>query len=337
MRVHLVAVAVACGCHGAPGHGDAGGSTIPATFTDLGAPAIVAAVAFDGSGAPVIWAAPTDAGPYAVMRHAGSAWATASGPTAATTSVQLLSAGSGALSAIAGAGSGFACWQLTDAAGFGWTAATVPQPQSAGTWRFAGEDSAATFVSMIDGAGLTMESWSAGSAAWAVVPGFDEPGAEQGVVVAPDGSIYVDYSPPGVEAFAYQRVTGGATSALSPCTPGGAMVFPENGSVDAASDVFFEDCSSGMLFVIPAGGACYRAVTALPPGVCRLVQAVPDGTAFIFPTEHGEHDIYRLRAGGSAWDDITGDIDGLDGYVARDATTIFRAGNSAVGLAEADL
>ncbi len=128
-----------------------------------------------------------------------------------------------------------------------------------------------SFFAIIDGAGLSMASWSAGTTAWATVPGFDEAGDQQGVLVTPGGAIYVDYSPPGTENFTYQRVVAGATATVGPCT-GDAMVFAENGSVDAASDVFFEDCPSATLYMI-----LQPAARAIAPVVAMPQRRVPAG------------------------------------------------------------
>jgi hypothetical protein len=335
MRRWLVAIAVA-GCGGSSAHPDAAGA-LTATFTDLGAPAVVAGLTFDAGGAPIVFAAPTTAGPFAVSRRSGSAWTAAVSVTASTAQVGFMTGGSGAIAALATEGSAVELWELVDDAAFTWQQLTVPGLPTPGAWRFVGQDAAASYFAIVDGAGLALYSWTAGSAAWTAVPGFDEAGDEQGVVVAPDGAIYVEYSPPATENFNYQRVADATTTAIAPCTAGAPMLYAANGTIDAASDMFFEDCTSAALYIVAAGGVCYRPVVALPTGVCGLAQATADGTVFIFPTEVGDHTIYRLGAGTTTWQVISGDIDGIDGYVARDANTLFRFGNSAVGLAEADL
>jgi len=338
MRWWLVAlIESVAACGGSSGHAPDADTALTAVFTDLGAPAVVQALAFDGSGAPIAFAAATSAGPFAVSRRNGGAWTAAAGVTASTAQVGFVTGGSGALAALAADGSGVAMWQLADSAAFTWQALTVPTPPTPGDWRVVGQDAAGSYFAIVDGAGLLLDAWTTGSAAWSAVPGFDEPGDEQGVVVAPDGAIYVEYSPPATENFNYQRVADGATTAIAPCTAGAPMLFADNGTIDAASDMFFEDCTSAALYVVAAGGVCYRPVVALPAGVCGLAQATADGTVFIFPTEVGDHTIYRLGAGTTTWDVISGDITGIDGYVARDPSTLFRFGNSAVGLAEADL
>jgi hypothetical protein len=335
--VGFIATAAACGGSGTAKHAADAPAALTATFTDLGAPAVVQALAFDGSGAPIAFAAATSAGPFTVARYAGGGSTPAAGISATTAQVGFVTGGSGTIAAVVADGSDVEMWQLADAAAFTWAAVAVPQPPTPGSWRIAGQDTAGTYVAIVDGAGLSLDDWTTGSAAWTAVPGFDEAGDEQGVVVAPDGAVYVEYSPPATENFNYQQVVGGATTSIAPCAAGEPTVFAANGTVDAASDMFFEDCASATLYVVRGGGACYAPVVALPTGVCGLAQTTADGTVFIFPTEHGDHTMYRLAAGATTWQTITGDIDGIEGYVARDATTLFRFGNSAIGLAEADL
>ena len=213
----------------------------------------------------------------------------------------------------------------------------MPEPVDPGRWAIVGEDGSSTFYALVQGAGLTMETWSAGSAAWAAIPGFAETGVEQDVIVAPDGAAYIEFSPPGTEEFTYQRVRGGAPDDLAPCAAGAPKLYVLDGSIDAASDVFFEDCDGGQLYEIAAGGTCYAPVIALPAGACGLVQAARDGAVFVWPTLHGATTAYRLLPGAHGWDTLTGELDGGNGYFARDAHTVFRFGNGAVGLAEAEL
>nr|HEX4314018.1 hypothetical protein [Kofleriaceae bacterium] len=344
MRRVLVAITLAA-CGGGAASPDAAPDApdvIALAFHDLGAPPVVASLTFDASGAPVASAAAASAGPYAVARFDGSAWTPATGVTT-TSRVALLAGGNsgsaGALTAVTGDGSGgFDMWQLADATAFAWQQVPVPTPDTPGPWGIVGEDGSSTLYALVEGAGLTMATWTGSAGApWVDVPGFDEAGAQQGVIVAPDGATYIEFSPPDTEDFTYQRVGGGATSALSPCTAGAPSVFVLDGSFDAASDVYFEDCDGGELYEIAGGGTCYAPVIALPAGVCGLVQTTADGTVFVWPTQHGLATAYRLQSGATAWDTLGGEVDGGDGYVARDAHAIFRVGNAAVGIAEADL
>jgi len=301
-----------------------------ADIHDLGAPSRIAAVTFDSAGRPIVFGS-DDGQTFTAERYDGSAWTTSD--VTGTRALQFLP---GPV-AIAGKGDSYDVWELTDEASFAWTHYDVPSPPCSGSWRIVGIDATGRYFAVVDGGSLVMFTWHAGDKDWVQVPDTSEAGFEQGAVVTPNGVAFLSFSPPDTENFDYQRIQDGAPAALSPCA-GEMTAISDNGVVDDASDLFFEVCELSALYVVPEGGTCYRKVADLPPDVCGLAGVAPDGTAFIFPTTVGDGSILRLMPGATAWDTITGEgIDGTSGFVARDATTLYRFGGNRPGLAEADL
>ena len=324
----------ACGTTASPP--PAPSHAVTADVHDLDAPALIAALAFDAAGRPLVIGS-ADGQSFALARYDGGAWQSA--PLTGDKGLAFVSGpGSPAPAAVVADNDSFDVWMLTDDASFTWTRTMVPQPPCSGSWRIVGEDATGQFYALVDGGSLVLFTWHVGDKDWVEIDGSSEPGFEQGALVTPSGVVFLSYSPPATEAFAYQRIDDGAPQMLVPCPGEPTTAIPDIGAVDAASDVVFEACELSAMYVIPTGGGCYRKIADVPPNVCGLAGVAPDGTAFIYPTEPGDGTILRLMPGATVWDDITGDgVDGQSEFVARDATTLFRFGGIRPGVAEADL
>lgn len=305
---------------------------LTASFTDLGAPARVAALELDAQGRPIVFAADSGAGPWRLMRLDGDHW-TESDVTSPTSDVKLLRDPDGSPIAV----SFYDVYRLDDDAAFTWQKLDVPDPPISGAWEIIGEDASGRFAAEIEGATISLATWFDGDHDWATMTGSSQVGYEQGTLVTPDGTMFMSFSPIGAEDFNYERFADGPPEKLSPCNGLGLDVVADNGVSDADSNVYFESCDHAALYVIPAGGTCYQPVVAMPDGVCGVAKASADGYVFVFPSSAAATSAWRWHPGETAWTEIGGDMEGSQAYVATDGSTLYRFGGALPGLARGSL